>query len=162
MSESTPNAIVPAPPVPSMLSEAQLIDDICEAVSVGASDAAICRVLGIRQSTMSDWKKKGREGIEPYRTFYIRYQHAAGDWEINLLREIRDPKWHLTHNPRTKNQYAEVRYMKEEHTNVEKLSAKKDAIGVEIDRFFEDNESGEDDSEDSLSETVETTPEDDT
>jgi hypothetical protein len=108
---------------------------------------------------MSEWKKKGREGIEPYRTFYIRYQHAAGDWEINLLREIRDPKWHLTHNPRTKNAYAEVRYMKEEHTNVEKLSAKKDAIGAEIDKFFVD---GEDDSEESLSEATEATSDNDT
>ena len=158
--------IVPAPPTPSMLSETQLINEICECVSIGASDSAICRALGIWPSTFSEWKKKGKNGQEPYRTFYIRYEQAIGQREIEWLSEIRDPKWHLTHNPRTKNAYAEVRYMKEEKVNVEKLSAKKDAIGVELDKYFsEDSDDfsdesegdGEEDSQEPLPQTTETT-----
>ena len=163
-STETPETdIVPAPPTPSMLSETQLINEICECVSIGASDSAICRALGIWPSTFSEWKKKGKNGQEPYRTFYIRYEQAIGQREIEWLSEIRDPKWHLTHNPRTKNAYAEVRYMKEEKVNVEKLSAKKDAIGVELDKYFGDSESdelegdGEEDTQEPLSETTETT-----
>ena len=136
-STETPETdIVPAPPTPSMLSETQLINEICECVSIGASDSAICRALGIWPSTFSEWKKKGNNGQEPYLTFYIRYEQAIGQREIEWLSEIRDPKWHLTHNPRTKNAYAEVRYMKEEKVNTEKLNAKKDAIGAEIDKYF--------------------------
>ena len=102
-STETPETdIVPAPPTPSMLSETQLINEICECVSIGASDSAICRALGIWPSTFSEWKKKGKNGQEPYRTFYIRYEQAIGQREIEWLSEIRDPKWHLTHNPRTK------------------------------------------------------------
>jgi hypothetical protein len=159
-STETPETdIIPAPPIPSMLSETQLINEICECVSVGASDVAICRALGISPGTFVEWKKKGRDGQEPYRTFYIRYEQAIGEREIEWLREIRDPKWHLTHNPRTKNAYAEVRYMKEEKVNTEKLNAKKDAIGAEIDKYFGESDdlgdegsegNGESDSEEPL------------
>lgn len=129
--------IVPAPRTPSMLAETQLIDDICNCVADGATDTAICRALGIYPSTFTEWKKKGRDGIEPYRTFYIRYEQATGLREIEWAKQAcRDAKWALTHHPKTKVQWSEMRNFREERVNVEKLNAKKDAIGVELDKYF--------------------------
>ena len=132
-----------------MLAETELINDICQCVSEGATDVSICKAMGITPKTFIEWKKKGREGIEPYLTFYIRYEQAQGLREMALIHEIRDARWLLTHDPRFKNRWAEVRYMKEEKVNAEKLSAKRDAIGVELDKYFGDDEDESDGSEES-------------
>jgi hypothetical protein len=91
-----------------------LIDEICDYLAQGATDVCVCRILSINYNTFARWKLMGQEGNNDiYQEFYNRYQKAQGHRELDWLDGI-DGKWLLTHHPSTKNDYAEVRYQKQE------------------------------------------------
>lgn len=91
-----------------------LIQEICGYLAQGATDTCVCRIIGINPVTMSTWKTKGKEhNGDIYETFYMEYQRSRGHRELAWLKDI-DGKWMLTHHPDTKNDYAEMRYQKQE------------------------------------------------
>jgi hypothetical protein len=92
----------------------KLIDEICDYLRQGATDTCICRIIGINPATFSHWKSLGKEeNGDVYESFYREYQINRGKRELAWLDGI-EGKWLLTHHPDTKNDYAEVRYQKQE------------------------------------------------
>jgi hypothetical protein len=93
-----------------------IIDEICGYLAQGATDVCVCRIMGINPQTFARWKVRGQEGKgDIYDEFYRRYEKAQGFRELSWLEGI-DGKWLLQHHPTTKNDYAEVRYQKQEFT----------------------------------------------
>lgn len=153
--DPSPALVVCKPGRPALLAEAELINIICGAVADGATDVAVCNALGIAASTFGEWKAKGRAGIEPYRTFYIRYKQADGKREIEWSRlACRDPKWALTHHPNYKMRWAEPRVYKEGGKKMfEQMEAKKAGIAREMEKYgFDDEDDDEDGAEERDSE----------
>jgi transposase-like protein len=66
---------------------------ICDALRKGHSFAAAARAGGIDESTLHDWRKRGREGEEPYAEFSKRVDAAdqeAEDRAVTVLRSAMD------------------------------------------------------------------------
>lgn len=98
-----------------------LINEVCEYLAFGATNISVCRTISVHPETFNLWLRKGRElvrdGIECdpiYGELYLRYQQARGQREVSWIERIKDPKWLITHHPDTKQQWAELRYQKNE------------------------------------------------
>lgn len=63
-------------------------DKICEGVLKGNYVATVCQSVGIHRGTYYEWKKKGEQGIEPYKQFYDRVTEAEAQAEMNILNVI--------------------------------------------------------------------------
>lgn len=71
-----------------------MADKIVTLASSLASDAAVCRAVGIDPGTFVDWKAYATTGREPYKTLFLRIDEAQAVEEIDLLAKIRsDPDW---------------------------------------------------------------------
>ena len=91
-----------------------LIGEICAYLAQGATDSALCRIIGINPQTFAKWKIYGQEGNgDKYEEFYKEYEKAVGYRELSWLDGI-DGKWLLIHHPTTKYDYAEVKHNKQE------------------------------------------------
>lgn len=66
----------------------ELCDTICENIRRGNYISTSCRAVGISTSTYSRWKKKGKQGIEPYKTFLERTDEAEAKGEMACLEVI--------------------------------------------------------------------------
>ena len=65
-----------------------ICDKICEGVLKGNYVATVCQSVGINRSTYYEWKKKGKQGIEPYKQFYDRVTEAEAKAEMDILNVI--------------------------------------------------------------------------
>lgn len=63
-------------------------DKICEGVLKGNYITTVCKSVGISPKTYYYWKKKGEQGIEPYKTFYERVTEAEAQAEMDILNVI--------------------------------------------------------------------------
>lgn len=63
-------------------------DKIVEGVLKGNYVSTVCQSVGINRSTYYDWKKKGKQGIEPYKQFYDRVTEAEAQAEMDILNVI--------------------------------------------------------------------------
>ena len=63
-------------------------DKICEGVLKGNYITTVCKSVGIQPQTYYGWKKKGEQGIEPYKTFYERVTECEAQAEMDILNVI--------------------------------------------------------------------------
>ena len=63
-------------------------DKICEGVLKGNYITTVCRSVGIHPQTYYVWKKKGKQGIEPYKEFYDRVTECEAQAEMDILNVI--------------------------------------------------------------------------
>ena len=75
---------------PPMEPTAEITDRVCEPISRGLFLTQAARLAGISTDTIARWKKKGAEGIEPFRTFFERLEEAELKGEEALLRIWRE------------------------------------------------------------------------
>ena len=75
---------------PPMEPTAEITDRVYESVSRGLFLTQAARLAGVSTDTIARWKKKGAEGIEPFRTFFERLEEAELRGEEALLRIWRD------------------------------------------------------------------------
>ena len=53
-----------------------------------------CKACGIHETTHYEWMEKGREGLEPFATFFSEIEKAEGEAEAELLRKMKkDNRW---------------------------------------------------------------------
>lgn len=64
------------------------VETILDAMSVGANQSTAAKLAGITPNTLSNWKAKGLEGKEPYRSFVVALEKAEAEFEVECLREI--------------------------------------------------------------------------
>lgn len=65
-----------------------ICDKIVEGVLKGNYVATVCQSVGINRSTYYTWKKKGEQGLEPYKEFYERVTEAEAQAEMDILNVI--------------------------------------------------------------------------
>ena len=65
-----------------------ICDKICEGVLKGNYITTVCRSVGINRRTYYEWKKKGEQGLEPYKQFYDRVTEAEAQAEMDILNVI--------------------------------------------------------------------------
>ena len=65
-----------------------ICDKICEGVLKGNYITTVCQSVGINRNTYYNWKKKGEQGIEPYKQFYDRVTEAEAQAEMDILNVI--------------------------------------------------------------------------
>lgn len=65
-----------------------ICDKIVEGVLKGNYVATVCQSVGINRSTYYAWKKKGEQGLEPYKQFYERVTEAEAQAEMDILNVI--------------------------------------------------------------------------
>lgn len=65
-----------------------ICDKICEGVLKGNYVATVCQSVGINRSTYYAWKKKGEQGLEPYKQFYERVTECEAQAEMDILNVI--------------------------------------------------------------------------
>jgi hypothetical protein len=63
-------------------------DKICEGVLKGNYITTVCKSVGIHPQTYYSWKKKGEQGIEPYKQFYDRVTECEAQAEMDILNVI--------------------------------------------------------------------------
>ena len=63
-------------------------DFICENLRRGNYISTCCKAVGISRSTFALWKRKGKQGIEPYKTFLERVEQAEADGELRSMEII--------------------------------------------------------------------------
>lgn len=63
-------------------------EKICDGVLKGNYITTVCRSVGITNATYNNWKKKGKEGIEPYKTFYEKVTECEAKAEMDILNVI--------------------------------------------------------------------------
>ena len=63
-------------------------EKICDGVLKGNYITTVCRSVGITNATYHNWKKKGKEGIEPYKTFYEKVTECEAKAEMDILNVI--------------------------------------------------------------------------
>lgn len=86
------------------------VEKILRMIAAGAPAKTACAACGVPNRTFTDWKAKGRKGLEPYATFLDRVEEAraihldimsgavyhaarAGDWKAAAwVLERRDPE----------------------------------------------------------------------
>jgi hypothetical protein len=98
-----------------------LITEICEYLMLGATNIVICRVIGVHKETFSHWIAMGKScmledaDVDPiYGLLYSKYEEYRGRRVLSWLEKIKDPKWLITRHPDTKQEWAELRYQKNE------------------------------------------------
>ena len=69
---------------PQKLTKARC-DKIVEGVLKGNYITTVCKSVCIGKTTYYSWKKKGEQGIEPYKTFYERVTEAEAQAEMDIL-----------------------------------------------------------------------------
>jgi len=96
-----------------------LINEICDYMKLGATNIVVCRVIGVHQETFLRWLQQGKDymmdgaDIDPiYGLLYTKYEEARGRRVLSWLEKVKDPKWLLQRHPDTKNDFAELRYQK--------------------------------------------------
>jgi hypothetical protein len=72
---------------PQKLTKA-VCDKIIDGMLKGNYVTTVCQSVGINRSTYYAWKKKGEQGIEPYKTFYERVIEAEAKAEMDILNVI--------------------------------------------------------------------------
>lgn len=63
---------------------------ICEGLKKGNYITTCCRAVGISDATYRLWKRKGKQGIEPYATFLQKTDEAEAIGEMRALEIIDD------------------------------------------------------------------------
>lgn len=63
-------------------------DKIVEGVLKGNYITTVCQSVGIHKTTFYAWKKKGEQGLEPYKEFYDRVTEAEAQAEMDILNVI--------------------------------------------------------------------------
>ena len=63
-------------------------DKICEGVLKGNYITTVCKSVGIHPQTYYSWKKKGEQGLEPYKEFYERVTECEAQAEMDILNVI--------------------------------------------------------------------------
>ena len=63
-------------------------DKIVEGVLKGNYITTVCQSVGIHKTTFYAWKKKGEQGLEPYKQFYDRVTEAEAQAEMDILNVI--------------------------------------------------------------------------
>lgn len=102
----------------------ELIEEINGYLKRGGVDITICRIIGVHPQTFIRWKNYGRRVLQGDKTlnpiygiFYRDYQMHRGKRELHWLDLVGDDaKWLLKHHPDTREQYAEMRYSRQELT----------------------------------------------
>jgi len=97
----------------------ELIEVIVGYLKRGHTIEGICNIIGIDDSTYFRWQDKGKDddAAPIYKEFCDATRAAMGYWELAQIERIKDAKWLLTHNPSTKDRWAE--YKREEITTHE-------------------------------------------
>ena len=54
----------------------QLVEALCDSIATGMYVNLACQSVGISTSALSEWKKKGQQGIHPYDKVWQRIQIA--------------------------------------------------------------------------------------
>lgn len=62
---------------------------ICEAISDGATREVAASAAGVGESTLYQWLKKGRDGVEPYVEFAEAIEKADAEGELSNIRTIK-------------------------------------------------------------------------
>ena len=70
----------PRPGQPTLLNQKRQ-DIIVEAIAGGATARSACKSAGIDEHTMVNWIKRGKDGIEPYLTFFTAIEQAKAAYE---------------------------------------------------------------------------------
>lgn len=63
---------------------------ICDALRAGHSYAAAARAGGIDETTLHDWRRRGRDGEEPYSQFLQRVEQADQEAEDRAVQVLKD------------------------------------------------------------------------
>ena len=67
-----------------------MCERICEGLRQGNYITTVCRANGISQRSFYAWKKKGEQGLEPYKTFLERVEEAEAEGEMLHVGIIHD------------------------------------------------------------------------
>lgn len=68
----------------------QVCEAICDGLRKGNYITTCCRAVGISIPTYYYWKKKGEQGLEPYKTFLEKVDEAEANGEMLHLEIIHD------------------------------------------------------------------------
>lgn len=62
---------------------------ICDAIADGATREVAAAAAGVGESTLYQWLKKGRDGLEPYVEFAEAIEKADAEGELSNIRTIK-------------------------------------------------------------------------
>jgi len=73
---------------PYKLIDEQIQERLLQAIRLGAFIEHACYYAGINSSTFRQWRQKATEGIEPYKSFWIRINEAESEAIMRRLARI--------------------------------------------------------------------------